>query len=129
MKTTESKDKREAVALRQRRYRMKKQMEGFTRLQLYVPSAVADQLQIIADELTKNPSLRYTALAEATKTNTLPLTLTQKNKEKAKAEEPHKYRNPKNPAETWSGSGRKPVWLKQWLGLGYQLSEFEIKEQ
>ena len=127
MKATESKDKREALALRQRRYRLKKQMEGYTRLQLYVPNSVADQLICIADELTKNPSLRYTALAEATKTHTQPLPLTQKKKEKAK--EPPRYRNPKNPSETWTGLGRKPEWVQAWLRLGYQLSDMAIKEQ
>jgi DNA-binding protein H-NS len=37
-----------------------------------------------------------------------------------------KYRNPANPAETWSGRGRKPTWLEQQLTAGRQLSEFAI---
>jgi DNA-binding protein H-NS len=26
-----------------------------------------------------------------------------------------KYQNPKNPAETWSGRGRQPLWVKEQL--------------
>ena len=37
-----------------------------------------------------------------------------------------KYRNPDNPAETWSGRGRKPVWLERELEKGRQLSVFAI---
>ncbi len=130
----ETKDKREAVALRQRRYRMKKQMEGYTRLQLYVPKMVADQIQAIADKLINNPSLQFAEMVEATQTYTRPLSLTQKKVATApkkplpltqkkvatapkKAEEPAKYRNPKNPAETWSGTGRKPAWLMVRAGI------------
>lgn len=28
------------------------------------------------------------------------------------------YRNPENPAETWSGRGRKPGWVEAWLAAG-----------
>ncbi len=34
-----------------------------------------------------------------------------------------KYRNPDNPQETWSGRGRKPAWIKEWLEAGKQLEE------
>jgi len=37
-----------------------------------------------------------------------------------------KYRNPANPAETWTGRGRKPAWLERQLSAGRQLSEFAI---
>jgi DNA-binding protein H-NS len=37
-----------------------------------------------------------------------------------------KYRNPDNPAETWSGRGRKPLWLERELQKGRQLSLFVI---
>lgn len=37
-----------------------------------------------------------------------------------------KYRNPKNPAETWSGRGKLPRWLKPQLRGGRQLDDFLI---
>jgi DNA-binding protein H-NS len=37
-----------------------------------------------------------------------------------------KYRNPKNPQETWSGRGRKPVWLQAELDKGKKLESFAI---
>ncbi|MCZ4354717.1 MULTISPECIES: H-NS histone family protein [Roseobacteraceae] len=40
---------------------------------------------------------------------------------------PPKYRNPDNPAETWTGKGRKPQWLKAALEKnGGDLSAYEI---
>lgn len=37
-----------------------------------------------------------------------------------------KYRNPKNPAETWSGRGRQPRWLRPQLRSGRDLDDFLI---
>lgn len=37
-----------------------------------------------------------------------------------------KYRNPKNPAETWSGRGRLPRWLRPQLRGGRDLDDFLI---
>lgn len=37
-----------------------------------------------------------------------------------------KYRNPKNPTETWSGRGRVPRWLKPQLRGGRKLADFVI---
>ena len=38
-----------------------------------------------------------------------------------------KYRNPKNPSETWSGRGRKPRWLTVALtSVGAKLEDFLI---
>ena len=37
-----------------------------------------------------------------------------------------KYRNPDNHAETWTGKGRKPQWIKAAVESGADLSSFEI---
>ena len=37
-----------------------------------------------------------------------------------------KYRNPKNPRETWSGRGKQPRWLAKRLGAGSKLDDFLI---
>lgn len=42
-----------------------------------------------------------------------------------KAPLPFKYRNPDNPAQGWSGRGRKPGWVVAWLANGGALSALE----
>lgn len=39
---------------------------------------------------------------------------------------PIKFRNPRNLEETWSGRGRKPVWLQTELEKGKKLESFAI---
>jgi DNA-binding protein H-NS len=38
-----------------------------------------------------------------------------------------KYRNPKNPAETWSGRGKQPRWLTAQLRSGKKVNDFLIR--
>lgn len=38
-----------------------------------------------------------------------------------------KFRNPKNPDQTWSGRGLKPRWLQEALDRGQKLESFKIK--
>ena len=38
-----------------------------------------------------------------------------------------KYRNPAQPAETWSGRGRQPRWLVAQLRSGKKIDEFRIQ--
>ena len=38
-----------------------------------------------------------------------------------------KYRNPDNPAESWSGRGHRPRWLEAQLAAGKTLADLEIK--
>lgn len=37
-----------------------------------------------------------------------------------------KFINPENPAQTWSGRGAKPVWLREELQKGKKLEDFAI---
>ena len=37
-----------------------------------------------------------------------------------------KYRNPNDQFQSWSGVGRKPKWVEQWLAEGKALEELEI---
>ena len=37
-----------------------------------------------------------------------------------------KFRNPDNPAETWSGRGRQPHWVVEQLRLGKRMEELKI---
>lgn len=37
-----------------------------------------------------------------------------------------KYRNPANSAETWTGRGKRPIWLRNALENGASLESFEV---
>ena len=39
---------------------------------------------------------------------------------------PVRYRNPDNSALTWTGRGRKPVWLVELLATGRYLDDFKV---
>lgn len=39
-----------------------------------------------------------------------------------------KYRNPENAAETWSGKGKRPAWVKEALAEGKSLESLEISD-
>jgi DNA-binding protein H-NS len=38
-----------------------------------------------------------------------------------------KYRNPKNPVETWAGRGKQPRWLTAQLRAGKRIDDFLIR--
>jgi DNA-binding protein H-NS len=38
-----------------------------------------------------------------------------------------KYRNPKNPTETWAGRGKQPRWLRAQLRSGKKLDDFRLE--
>ena len=38
-----------------------------------------------------------------------------------------KFRNPDNPADTWSGRGKTPRWLARLIATGRKLDEFRIQ--
>jgi DNA-binding protein H-NS len=40
-----------------------------------------------------------------------------------------KYRNPRKPAETWAGRGKKPRWLTAQLRSGKTLDDFRIPDR
>jgi len=50
-----------------------------------------------------------------------------RGKAKGKGSVPAKYRNPDNPAETWTGRGRQPLWLAAQVKKGVKLEKFLIK--
>lgn len=37
-----------------------------------------------------------------------------------------KYRNPANSSETWTGRGKRPIWLRDALERGARLDDFEV---
>lgn len=43
-----------------------------------------------------------------------------------KGKGPARYRHPDDPDKTWSGRGRKPVWIKEWEAAGRSLDELKV---
>ncbi len=37
-----------------------------------------------------------------------------------------KYRHPEDTGKTWSGKGRQPNWVKEWLAKGRKLADLQI---
>lgn len=48
-------------------------------------------------------------------------------KEKKKRVVPIRYRNPDNPAETWTGLGKPKKWLQEKLDAGATVEEFAVE--
>ena|SRR5471030_717766 len=36
------------------------------------------------------------------------------------------YRNPNDPSQQWTGRGRQPKWIKQWIDAGKALDEMRV---
>ena len=49
-------------------------------------------------------------------------------KAKAGGKVPPKYRNPSNPAETWTGRGKQPRWLAEYTAGGRKVEDFLIQK-
>ncbi|SFB17879.1 DNA-binding protein H-NS [Poseidonocella pacifica] len=43
-----------------------------------------------------------------------------------KEKNPPKYRHPENPEKTWTGRGRKPGWVTEWLAAGKDIEDLAI---
>ena len=52
--------------------------------------------------------------------------VTKKGRDRRRGKVAAKYRNPKNPSQTWTGRGRKPKWLVAELDKGKKLEGFEV---
>jgi DNA-binding protein H-NS len=37
-----------------------------------------------------------------------------------------RYRNPTNASQQWSGRGRQPKWVKEWIGAGKSIDDLRI---
>lgn len=100
------------------------------------------QLQKLAGDVAKEISARATkqkdaalkAASKAAKEHGFDLTellgdapkKRGRKKGPAKAKLPPKYKNPDNPAQTWSGRGRQPEWYKAAIKAGKPAKSLEI---
>jgi DNA-binding protein H-NS len=107
---------------------------------LNLDSMSVDELWQLHEEISKVLSVRLTS-----EKRELEKRLTQLRREKETRDPPDaeflkdpvrarrkyprvfpKYRNPKEPKETWSGRGKRPRWLAAALKTGHSIEEFVI---
>jgi DNA-binding protein H-NS len=65
------------------------------------------------------------ALAEQGKKGKAPKAKSPKG-EKARTAVKAKYRSPTDPSQTWTGRGRKPKWVQEWIDGGNELENLLI---
>ena len=118
------KDNREATALRQARYRRKRETSGEERIQVWVPRARVSDIESIAAAMLKDSTVQFIEVRHDPPTYPLPLTHKINSRGRVVIQ---RYRNPANPAESWSGRGRPPQWVQDWKDAGRSIDELEIK--
>jgi DNA-binding protein H-NS len=67
------------------------------------------------------------AILEERLSKIAPDAMTSKPKRREYPKVVPKYRNPKNPDETWSGRGKQPRWVASQLRSGKRLDQFLIR--
>ncbi|MCS4504693.1 Trans-acting regulatory protein HvrA [wastewater metagenome] len=52
---------------------------------------------------------------------------TKQTRRRSGGKAPAQFRHPEDETKTWSGRGRKPVWVKEWEAAGRSLEDLRIK--
>jgi DNA-binding protein H-NS len=94
-----------------------------------------DQLWNLHEELVAELSRRIVAEKASLEQRLHKLGLSASNSRYGRLDRPRRpypkvlprYRNPKNPTETWAGRGKQPRWLRAQLRSGKRLDDFRIK--
>ncbi|HUH36960.1 MAG TPA: H-NS histone family protein [Spongiibacteraceae bacterium] len=87
--------------------------------------AIADTRQQVK-QIAASVGLSVEELMGVSKPRTAKAKTAKARKKRASKPVAAKYRNPKKPEETWSGRGRKPLWLQAELDKGKKLESFAI---
>lgn len=83
--------------------------------------------KMVADEGLSLSDLLDSAPAAAPATEAKPAGKRARSGAKKKKEAPViKFRHPENPAIGWSGRGRKPQWILDWIGQGKAVEELAV---
>ena len=95
----------------------KKRMEAVKSAQAEI-NKIAKDLGVSVDDLLK----------EKSKSRKKPPARKAPRKKKAAVRKPAKikYRNPQDSSQTWTGRGKRPVWLRDALEKGAKLEDFEV---
>ena len=103
--------------------------------QKHLESMSVDQLWTLHEELVAELSRKIAAEKATLEQRLRKLGLNRSHARSGKLDRPRrpypkvlpKFRNPKNPAETWAGRGKQPRWLRAQLRSGRKLDDFRIK--
>ena len=88
---------------------------------------IDNRLRELRDGAIKDFKARVLAEAEALEVDILELFGTAKKpKRRGAATAPIKYRDPKNPQNTWSGRGRPAKWLKAKMDAGEDKEDYAV---
>jgi DNA-binding protein H-NS len=80
---------------------------------------VADAVRALAKNKNVTPAVALTAVAKNMRVAMTP-------KRKTRAQSAVKYRHPQDPAKTWKGFGKRPLWLVEELNKGRSLADFKV---
>lgn len=86
-------------------------------------NAIEDELRRRKTEAKKQALVQMKELA-ASIGMTLEEVITYTSTKKTKGEP--RFQNPENPAQTWTGRGKRPAWVKDALGKGKVLDDLKI---
>ena len=95
----------------------KKRMEAVKSAQAEI-NKIAKDLGVSVDDLLEE--------GKARKKTTARKTATRKKKAAVRKPAKIKYRNPQDASQTWTGRGKRPVWLREALENGAKLEDYEV---
>lgn len=87
----------------------------FTSVTVTKNQPVQEIVTVTEIEPIEDKPVTVTEIPDASK----PVTVTKNNF-------PARYVHPDEPLLTWTGRGRKPVWVQRWLSAGGELSDLEV---
>lgn len=96
----------------------KKRMDAVKTAQAEIQK-IAKDLGLSVDDLLQEKKARGKKAGAARKA-------TRKKKATVRKPAKIKYRNPADSSQTWTGRGKRPVWLRDALENGAKLEDFEI---
>ena len=106
--------------------------EGYNRLELFTGKAAgaknATEKTATAKKTVSKKAAKKTAKKVATKKTAKKAAQKVAKAGKAVKKVAPKYRNPDDQQDTWSGRGRKPLWMVAQLKKGKKAEEFLIKQ-
>ncbi|GAA5132212.1 H-NS family nucleoid-associated regulatory protein [Alloalcanivorax gelatiniphagus] len=96
----------------------KKRMEAVKNAQAEI-NKIAKDLGVSVDDLLEENKGRK-------KKTTARKTTTRKKKAGVRKPAKIKYRNPNDSSQTWTGRGKRPVWLREAVEQGAKLEDYEV---
>jgi DNA-binding protein H-NS len=99
--------------------------EDLIQVQDALSALIRQQRENAKQDLLKELEDKASALG-LTLEELLPGKAQAKRKVATKSNPPARYRNPNDPSNTWSGRGRKPKWVEEWLAGGGNLEGLKV---